>query len=344
MGNANFLKCVILGCLFILAGCAGNKAPEVSAEVPAESSVSPALKGIEEPAGEKHFFWKVSDENSSVWVLGSVHFADSTFYPLDSVIETAFVASEELAVEINLNDDSTSNEVSSKMMQDGLLPAGVTLNSVLPRNVWNSLDSLCAAWNFPVMALQRLRPWFAASTLSAVAIQRAGIQAEYGIDVVLMDRAATDGKAIVGLETAEDQVSALSGTGKDSDESQSDSAGVYYLKTTLREIAGLDSMVAQMMRAWKTGNDSLLRVVMNAEFCDEKSGNCEGDSESEKKMKADLEERIYTSRNAKMAGSIAQFLEEDRNVFVVIGAAHLALDEDNVIELLRRKGFRIRRF
>lgn len=70
----------------------------------------------------------------------------------------------------------------------------------------------------------------------------------------------------------------------------------------------------------------------------------QGDSESEKKMKADLEERIYTSRNAKMAGSIAQFLEEDRNVFVVIGAAHLALDEDNVIELLRRKGFRIRRF
>lgn len=291
----------------------------------------------------QHFFWKVSDHNSSVWILGSIHFADSSFYPLDPVIEKAFVNAEELAVEINLNDDSTSSEISSKMMQDGLLPKGTTLNSVLPRNLWNSLDSLCAAWNFPIMALQRLRPWFAATTLSAVAIQRAGIQAEYGIDAVLMDRAAMEGKAIVGLETADEQVGALSGSGN-GDAAQSDSAGIYYLKTTLREIAGLDSMVAQMMRAWKTGNDSLLRVVMNEEFCDEKSGNCENESESDKKMKDELEERIYTSRNAKMANSIAGFLKEDRNVFVVIGAAHLALDEDNVIELLRRKGLRVQRF
>lgn len=291
----------------------------------------------------QHFFWKVSDKNSSVWILGSIHFADSSFYPLDSVIETAFVDAEELAVEINLNDDSTSNEVSSKMMQDGLLPKGVSLNSVLPRNLWNSLDSLCSAWNFPIMALQRLRPWFAATTLSAVAIQRAGIQAEYGIDAVLMDRAVNEGKVIVGLETAEEQIGALSGT-KEGEESRSDSAGVYYLKTTLREIAGLDSMVAQMMRAWKTGNDSLLRVVMNEEFCDEKSGDCENDSPSEKKLKDDLENRIYTSRNAKMAESIANFLKEDRRVFVVVGAAHLALDEDNVIELLRRKGFKVQRY
>lgn len=325
------IKIALFFCWIVIVGCAGNKQLQ-------EESVEPVV------SANQHFFWKVSDENSSVWILGSIHFADSTFYPLDSVIETAFDAADELAVEINLSDDSTSNEVSSKMLRDGMLPNGTTLNSVLPRNVWNSLDSLCAAWNFPIMALQRLRPWFAATTLSAVAIQRAGIQAEYGIDAVLMDRAATDGKAIVGLETAEDQVSALSGVGEDSSAEQSDSAGIYYLKTTLREIAGLDSMVTQMMRAWKTGNDSLLRVVMKEEFCDDREGGCESNSESEKKLKDDLENRIYTSRNAKMAESIATFLAEDRNVFVVVGAAHLALDEDNVIELLRRKGLKVQRF
>lgn len=330
----NFIQIALLFCGIVLVGCAGNKN--------LEASVDNAHEDL--PVGKRHFFWKVSDDNSSLWVLGSIHFADSSFYPLDSVIETAFANAEELAVEIDLSDDSTSNEVAAKMLQDGMLPKGTTLNSVLPRNLWNSLDSLCAAWNFPIMALQRLRPWFAATTLSAVAIQRAGIQAEYGIDAVLMDRAATEGKAIVGLETADDQVGALSGAGEDSTAGQSDSAGIYYLKTTLREIAGLDSMVTQMMRAWKTGNDSLLRVVMNEEFCDDREGGCETDSESEKKLKDDLENRIYTSRNAKMAESIATFLAEDRNVFVVVGAAHLALDEDNVIELLRRKGLKVQRF
>lgn len=323
-----FIKIAVLACFIIAVGCANR--PE-----PATSEIS---KG-------RLFFWKVSDENSSVWILGSIHFADSSFYPLDSVIENAFESAEELAVEINLSDDSVSGDVSNKMLQDGLLPKGTTLNSVLPRGLWKSLDSLCASWNFPVMALMRLRPWFAATTLSTVAIQRAGVQAEYGIDAVLMDRAVMDGKVIVGLETAADQVNALSGNESlDSSENQSDSAGIYYLKTTLREIANLDSMVAQMMRAWKTGNDSLLRVVMNEDSCAESSDGCENDSESEKKMEEELEERIYTKRNEKMAESIKNFLAEDRNVFVVIGAAHLVLDRNNVIELLRRDGLKVKRF
>lgn len=328
----NFIQIVLFFCGIVLAGCAGSGKLDSSIE----------RDDNKRSVDKSHFFWKVSDDNSSLWILGSVHFADSSFYPLDSVIEVAFDNADELAVEIDLNDDSTSTELSSKMVQDGMLPKGETLSSVLPRNIWNSLDSLCAAWNFPVMALQRLRPWFAATTLSAVAIQRSGIQAEYGIDAVLMDRAATGGKAIVGLETAEEQVDALSGSSDDP--SKSDSAGVFYLKTTLREIAGLDSMVTRMMRAWKTGNDSLLRAVMNEEFCEDGTDSCEDDSESEKMMKDDLEKRIYTTRNSKMADSIAEFLKEDRNVFVVIGAAHLVLDKDNVIELLKRKGFKVQRF
>jgi len=326
------IQIAFLICGIIVLGCAGNKNAKDTQVALNEVPVNGSEVAVELPAAGNHFLWKVSDENSSVWVLGSIHFADSTFYPLDSVIETAFENAEELAVEINLNDDSTSGEVASRMMQDGVLPKGETLNSVLPRNVWNSLDSLCAAWNFPIMALQRLKPWYAATTLSSVAIQRTGIQPEYGIDVVLMERAASEGKNIVGLETAEEQVDALSGGAED----LSDSAGIYYLKTTLREISELDSMISQMMRAWKTGNDSLLRVVMNEDSDDE--------SETEKKIKDGLEERIYTSRNAKMTESIANFLAEDRNVFVVIGAAHLTLDRDNVIELLKRKGLTVQRY
>lgn len=307
--------------LLVFSGCAVSiKKPPV--KVSSESQTDSAPK--------KHFFWKVSDENSSVWILGSVHFADSTFYPLDSVIETAYVNAEELAVEIDISDDSVSNEVASKSLQQGILPAGTTLNNVVPRAMWNSLDSLCAAWNYPVTMLMRLRPWFAATTLSVIAIQRTGIDPSYGVDAVMLDRAATDGKAIVSLETATQQVNALADT------TDSDSAGIYYLKTTLQEISKLDSMVTQMIRAWKTGDEELLRRVMN--------DNEGSESESEKDIKKNLEDRMYTSRNAKMAESIANFLAENRKVFVVIGAAHLALDDDNVIRLLEKRGLKVERF
>lgn len=278
---------------------------------------------------DKHFLWKISDENSSLWVLGSIHFADSSFYPMAAVIEEAFAQAEELAVEVDVSDDSVSNEISKNSVQKGMFPADSSLSMVLPRSVWNSLDSLCSAWNFPIAGLMRLRPWYAATTLSAIAIRRTGIDASYGIDVTLLDRAADEGKSIVGLETADEQITAVAGDGN------SDSSGVYYLKTTLREISDLDSMVTRMIRAWKTGDEDLLRRVLNAESSVE---------ETEDGFREELEERIYTTRNEKMANSIGEFLAEDRNVFVVVGVAHLMLDDDNVIDLLRKKGYKVERF
>lgn len=286
-------------------------------------------------AKTQHFFWKVSDENSSVWILGSVHFADSSFYPLDSVIEGAFESAEELAVEIDLSDDSVNTEVAQQSVRQGMLPDGETLQNVLPAATWKSLDSICTAWNVSSANFQKLRPWLAAMTISGIAIQRVGIDPNLGIDVVLLDRAATDGKAIVGLETADEQIGAVADT------DDSDSAGVYYLQTTLREISELDSMVAWIIRAWKTGDDDLLRVVMNEED-DDSCDDC--DPEAAQKFKDELEQKIYTNRNAKMTEKIAAFLAEDRNVFVVVGAAHLALDKDNVIERLRARGLKVERF
>lgn len=277
----------------------------------------------------KHFFWKVSDENSSVWVLGSIHLADSTLYPLAPVIDSAFAHSDELAVELNMNDEEVVKEVGEQSAAQGLLTEG-TLRDLLPQDMWNTVDSLCTAWNVPIVMIEKTRPWLAAMTLSSYAFMQAGLNPEYGIDYVLLDRAAMDGKAIVGLETAEEQISALADT------TESDSAGVYYLKTTLHEIAEFESLVSNLMHAWKTGDDEMLRRLLD-----------DGEEEvplQESKFKDEFEQRIYVNRNAKMADSIATFLREDRKVFVVVGVAHLALEKDNVIETLRKRGFKIERF
>ena len=90
------------------------------------------------------------------------------------------------------------------------------------------------------------------------------------------------------------------------------------------------------MHAWKTGDDEMLRRLLD-----------DGEEEvplQESKFKDEFEQRIYVNRNAKMADSIATFLREDRKVFVVVGVAHLALEKDNVIETLRKRGFKIERF
>ncbi len=296
------------------------------------SACSGTSKKADVVPGTKHFLWKVSDENSSVWVLGSLHLADSTLYPLAPVIDSAFTHADELAVEINLNDEEVVKEVGEQSARRGELAEG-TLRDLLPEDMWNTVDSLCTSWNVPVAMIEKMRPWLAATTLSSYAFMQTGLNTDYGVDFVLLDRAAMEGKAIVGLETAEEQITALADT------TESDSSGVYYLKTTLREISEIDSMVVNLMRAWKTGDDEMLRRLLNSED-DENEDSLSQDG----KFKEEHEQRIFVNRNAKMADSIATFLREDRNVFVVVGVAHLALEKDNVIDALRNRGLKVERF
>ena len=280
----------------------------------------------------KHYLWKISDENSSVWVLGSIHLASSAIHPFDPVIDSAFAHANELAVELNMNDEEVVNEVNEQSSSQGTLQ-DKSLREVLPTDLWNSVDSICRAWDVPMDEFENMRPWLVATTLSSYAFIQAGLTPEYGVDYVLLNRAMEEGKVICALETAKEQVNAVADTTK------SDSAGIYYLRTTLREIAGIDSIVTNLMQAWKTGNDDLLRQILG-------NGDDEDDDSlsDDKRFKDEYEQRVYLSRNAKMAESIMEFLNDDRNIFVVVGVAHLALEKNNVIDILKSRGFTVERF
>ncbi len=278
-------------------------------------------------SAQKHLFWKVSDSNSSVYLLGSVHFADSSFYPLASEITDAFEHSDELGVELDMSDTSVVKEIMVLSAQRGLLPDSESLDKILPADVQSSLDSLCMAWYIPLGTFNPYRPWAAAMTLSSVAIQRRGFHPEYGIDLYFLMAARKMGKPIVSLETVEEQVNALSGEGIP------DSLGIYYMRSTLRDMPLLDSSITLMMRAWKTGDVAMFRDAMELESHPKDA--------QDSLLTEELNERVYTSRNRKMAKTVEGLLASDRKVFIVVGAAHLAGKDENVIELLRDKGFTI---
>ena len=280
--------------------------------------------------GDKHFLWKVSDENSSVWLLGSIHVANASFYPLPTVIDSAFTAAGELAVEINTSDAYTSSELQWLINRRGMLVEG-TLWDVLPTTLWYSLDSLCTAWNLPVSTFESMRPWLVASTISTYAYMQAGLKTEYGIDNVLMKEATNSGKPIVSLETVEEQVEALAGS------LESDSAGICMLKSTIRELPKVKSIIRDLVKAWKTGDDELLNRLLSEK-------NMQDYTPSEVLYMEEFKQRLLVNRNTKMADSVASFLRDDRNVFVVVGVAHLAFEAYNVIENLRNRGYLVKRY
>lgn len=287
------------------------------------------LIGCSPQIEHKYFFWKVSDSNSTIYILGSIHLADSSFYPLDSVIANAFDRSDELAVEINMSDDSILHEITTLNEQYGMFHGEDSLERVLPGDIRNSFDSICTSWSIPVKTFNRYKPWAAAMTLTSIGIMRLGYNYNLGIDFHFLHLAQEHGKNIVSLEPVENQVTALTGEGL------KDSVTMYFMKKTLREVGLIDSSVSWMMQAWKTGDDSLFWNAMNADTAKL--------SANDSLIQKEIDNRILLFRNHTMANSIEKLLSENRKVFVVVGTAHLVGKDENVIDILRRKGYVIER-
>lgn len=331
------LSRIVLACLpllTLLAGCSSSEKAvskkEASAEGVSENetpkTVVPDTAFPVKSLQSRHMLWQVSDSNSSVYLLGSVHFADASFYPLDTAITNAFDRSDELAVELDMSDTAVFMEIARQTELRGKLKEGQSLAQVLPQDVKKQLDSICASWYLAPEVLYGYKPWSAAMTLSSLAIMRLGFDPNLGIDFFFLHAAQESKKKVVSLESAEDQIAVLVGEGLP------DSLGIYYLRSTIGEMQVMDSSITLMMGAWIKGDDSLFREAMYMEP--------EG-SATDSLLDAQIEDLVYIARNKTMADSVASFLTQDRKVFVVVGAAHMAGKGDNVLKLLRDKGFTV---
>ena len=287
-------------------GCAGNRSEES-----AEPLKSPVY-------GEKHLLWKAEKSGEpEVWLLGSIHLADSSFYPLPAILDSALDASTLVAAELDINKSETVQKTGMLMAEKGALPAGTFLKDVLPDSLLNRVDSLLAAWKIPKEIMAPFRPWMVALSLSALAIERSGLSGDFGIDQEILARAEDLGKKIFALETPEEQIGIFSNA--------EDSLGIEYLQSTLNEILEADSFVRDMATAWKTGDVEKMRRLL--------------DSDSSESA---YEEELYVKRNVRMANAADSLAALGEEPFIVVGCAHLVGSGDNVLRLLEKKGYRIR--
>ena len=267
---------------------------------------------------ERHFLWMAEKSGQrTVWLLGSIHLADSSFYPLPAILDSALDASTLVAAELDINKSETVQKTGMLMAEKGALPAGTFLKDVLPDSLLNRVDSLLAAWKIPKEIMAPFRPWMVALSLSALAIERSGLSGDFGIDQEILARAEDLGKKIFALETPEEQIGIFSNA--------EDSLGIEYLQSTLNEILEADSFVRDMATAWKTGDVEKMRRLL--------------DSDSSESA---YEEELYVKRNLRMAESIDSLATAGEKAFIVVGAAHLVGSGDNVLRLLEKKGYRIR--
>ncbi len=270
--------------------------------------------------GSTPAFWKVESTHSktTIYLLGSMHFGLDDFYPLPKAIMQAFSNSESLAVEVNV-DAINPLQAQQVVGQLGVLPSNKTLNSLLGQKELKNLKNVCDRLGIQMSQLQHLRPWMAALQIVTLQMSSYNFKSREGIDRYFLSRSHE--KAIIELESLQSQLALFNQVDEQTQ--------IEFLKLTLNEYEQGESFLLSISDAWQKGDTEQLKALVL-------------DGMQQEPKITDLFTKLFTDRNVKMAAQIGKMFEEqDKDVFVVVGAGHL-LGDTGIVELLG-KDFSIER-
>ncbi len=265
---------------------------------------------------EKTFLWKIRSEATTVYVLGSLHFAKKEIYPLHQSIETAFDQSDFLVVEANVNDVGKVDV--QKLAGSALYPANDTLAKHLSAETYERVKKETGALGIPVELINKQKPWFLSMTLVALESLKLGFDPNYGIDKYFLKKAEGK-KKILELESLDYQIELFSNF--------SDGEQELFLIYTLKDLNIMEQELDGLTRAWSTGDTKGMESILTRSL-------------SEDKALSPIYEKLVYERNKKMASKIRDFLKAKETYFIIVGAGHL-VGSEGIIELLKRDGYRV---
>jgi hypothetical protein len=262
--------------------------------------------------GRKTFLWSIETGKNTVYLLGSLHILKSDSFPLGKKIEDAYRDSKKIVLETDLD----SPEFQAKMITLGLYPEGQTLEQNVSKETYRLLEKELVAVGLPVAHFNRFRPWVCALALTFMEFQRLGFDPSYGIDTHFFNKAKKDGKEIIALETIDYQLGLFTKMGKAEQES--------FLRQALKDLEVIETMASEMVSSWKTGDVDKLNSIIKLSF----------------KEHPDIYNRFIIQRNKRWISRIEDLMRQDENVLVIVGAGHL-VGTENILELLKKKGYKI---
>ena len=274
-------------------------------------------------AADKHFVWKVESASTHVYLVGSLHIADASMYPLPEPFQEAYKSTKKLAVEADITamtpqDVLWMNEVSNRT-------DGKTLDDVLPADLLKQVKGTITSVGMPWAQVSAKKAWYVMILVTQLELAKAGHVATHGIDLHFLQRAKKDARPIIELESFRDQITMLdkSLSGKDEDT----------LSYTMHDTEDMKAEFEKLRKVWLEGDvDGMAAVFRDMDIEDEK----------ERAIVDRFLKIILDDRNEKMAAKVVEMLGADVPIMVVVGAGHLA-GKNSIVDILEKSGkYRIR--
>lgn len=260
--------------------------------------------------------WVVKDRDSTIYLFGTVHLLKKDANWNTPKVQAAMAESKELWLElIDAEDSAKLGPVIQQLGVDAQRP----LSSKLTAAQNAKLAKVAAEYGIQPAQLEPLKPWLAAVTLSLLPLQKAGWDANAGVDKLLRAQAVKEGDALMAFETAEQQMRFFADL--------PEPLQVNYLDQVLDDTAQGVALMDRLAAAYLAGDPDTIGRIMTVEM---------------KTEAPELYAALLTRRNVAWAAQVQKMLAGKGTHFVAVGAGHLA-GPDSVQVQLAKRGIKARR-
>ncbi|MBO9670044.1 MAG: TraB/GumN family protein [Sphingobium sp.] len=272
----------------------------LSAQAQVQAPAKPAASAAPEAPKSvlaKPALWVVKDKDTTIYLFGTIHLLRPGINWFQGPVKKAFDRSDTVVMEVADQNDAA---MQARVVQKALDVSGPPLTQKLPEAIRPKFTQLVSDYKLPSTVVERMKPWFAAVTITSAPLAKLGYDASQGVEAQLRKYAEAAKKPMLGLETTEEQVGYFDGLSSD--------LQISMLVETINEQADVEKTLAQMIDAWAAGDPLKLSETMNKSMEDDKA----------------LQQILLFDRNERWADWIKARLDKPGTVFLAVGAGHLA--------------------
>ena len=272
----------------------------------------------EENKESQGYFYKVEKGNNKIYLLGSIHLGIKEMYPIRSEIIKALNESKEIYFEIDPTDPELSKIYKTNMYYDskGNLEneLGQTYNRLLPFLLQRGI---------PKERINKIRPWAVYNMLSLDEKNIYG--SSYGIENYFSNLALINNISIKELESARFQAKLLKNFDTDMYASM------------------IEDLISEIeINGYKNINQSLYLTQKDWIDGNTKNLNALTEDDGYSQAQVSFDKALLDKRDINMAKKIDKLLKKENNktIFVVLGAAHL-VPQTSARGILEDMGYKV---
>ncbi len=283
----------------------------------------PSLNSAQQPQptrGARGLLFEISNGSEKVYVFGTIHAANESFYPLPQAVVQALSASSAVYLETDPALTPASRPAVNAL---SALAEGDDIRDGMDPALVNSLDNLLPRIGMKWDSISRIKPWMLALRLSSVYLKSSGLDTSWSNEEYIAGFARAQGKPVEGFETIMEQLQ------------------LYDAAPLPEQYAYLRGVIDDVAAAPATGKKNRLASAWLA-------GNAADIEETYRRTRKvgqsgwpTLWKHLFDDRNERFERQITHILRTRSPSFIAVGTLHL-VGETSVIARLQARGLKAR--